>query len=211
MQEIFTGQLLVASTLVTEPIYSGGVCLVVHEDGEDVIGVMLNRPIQPNEEALLSISEASMGDGEEPKPRRVVNRLGSIEKVVSSPHPPEALKMLHFGGPVSGPIVAVHQNKHLAEAETGQGVYVAAQRHHLEGLVRQPSHPYRLIVGHIRWTRSQLDLELASGIWHCLPATRQAVFGASEQMWRGMIRRATTRSMSNWIGTPDVPNAYELN
>ena len=223
MQELFTGQLLVASTLITEPTYGGGVCLVVYEQDDDVIGVMLNRPIGPQNEVMnaltnpLSSGEQPLGGENSSAPESssassLGNRLPRDHSAV-----PDSLiadirsKMLHFGGPQSGPVVAVHQNEELAEAVTGQGVYVAAQRHHLEDLVRRSPHSYRLIVGHIRWTRAELQHELAAGLWHRLPATRQSVFGAPEEMWPSMIRRATTRSMASWIGTPDLPNAYELN
>ena len=60
-------------------------------------------------------------------------------------------RMIHFGGPQSGPVVAIHQESEFAEAETGTGIYVAAQKHHLENLVRRDQVRYRLIVGHLGW------------------------------------------------------------
>jgi hypothetical protein len=40
--------------------------------------------------------------------------------------------IVHFGGPVSGPVVAVHGSPDFAEAQAGEGVYVAAQKAHLK-------------------------------------------------------------------------------
>jgi putative transcriptional regulator len=119
--------------------------------------------------------------------------------------------MLHFGGPLSGPVVAIHQNSQYAEAETGDGIYVAAQKQHLEDLVRRRPGPYRLIVGHLGWESGQLEAEIEAGIWHVLPATTDAVFSSANQMWPRLIRRATSSSMARWLGIPDLVAAGELN
>jgi len=215
MTELLTGNLLVASSLVSDPIYAGGVCLVVHQDDTNVIGVMLNRPMKPSPEALLAL-------GAQPKPAPG-NRLAAI----SGPEPqengvgdggendravaPSALGTLHFGGPLSGPVVAIHQLSQYAEAETGSGIYVAAQKQHLEDLIRRQPGPYRLIVGHLGWETEQLEAEIESGIWHVVPATADTVFATASEMWPGLIRRATSNSMARWIGIPDVIGVGELN
>jgi putative transcriptional regulator len=190
----FTGNLLVASSLVTDPVYAGGVCLLVHQDKENVIGVMLNRPMQPSPEAMLQM----FGQQNEVK-----NRL--------APQVPALANSLHFGGPLSGPVVAIHQLSQCAEAETGNGIYVAAQKHHLEQLVRDHPSPYRLIVGHLGWEKDQLEAEIEAGIWHSIPATADSVFSSSGDMWQRLIQRATSNSMARWMNIPDVIGAGELN
>jgi len=212
MIESFTGNLLVASSLVTDPVYAGGVCLVVHEDETNVIGVMLNRPMKPTPEALVAML------GEQNKPAEG-NRLTALGETPESEPPastssldqPIPWGMLHFGGPLSGPVVAIHQNSQYAEAETGDGIYVAAQKQHLEDLVRRRPGPYRLIVGHLGWESGQLEAEIEAGIWHVLPATTDAVFSAANEMWPRLIRRATSNSMARWLGIPDLVAAGELN
>ncbi|MDA8744477.1 YqgE/AlgH family protein [Rubripirellula amarantea] len=213
MNDSLTGHLLVASSLVTDPIYAGGVCLVVHEDGGQVIGVMLNRPMKPSPEALLALlKNHQSADQDPPSKSESGNRLAPPSSPVQpSPQSLSIIESLHFGGPISGPVVAIHQDFKMAEAETGDGIYVAAQKHHLEQLVQERQTPFRLIVGHLDWTREQLNAEILAGIWHCVPATRQAVFAAPQDMWASVIRRATTNSMSRWLGLPDLINANELN
>ena len=198
--ESLTGRLLVASSTVSDPIYSRGVCLVVHQDDDQVIGVMLNRPMQPNPSAFLQMLE----DEEE-----------GIESDRMRPAEPtpldDSLGTVHFGGPLSGPVVAIHQMSQYAEAETGEGIYVAAQKHHLEDLVRDQPCPYRLIVGHLAWDADKLQTELDAGVWHQLPATVDVVFCKADEMWPGLIRQATTRSVARWIGVPDAYGIGELN
>lgn len=196
--ESFTGTLLVASSLVTDPVYAGGVCLVVHQDDDNVIGVMLNRPLQPSPEALMQM----LGE-----PTDSTNRITQIAPQM----PTEVSGSLHFGGPLSGPVVAIHQLSQCAEAETGNGIYVAAQKHHLEQLVRDQPGPYRLIVGHLGWEKGQLESEIEAGIWHTVPATADSVFSATSDMWQRLVRRATSNSMAKWMGIPDVIGAAELN
>lgn len=217
MPETFTGNLLVASSLVTDPIYAGGVCLVVHQDEENVIGVMLNRPMKPSPETWAAIVQqepqqpenriaSQFADEEEAEPEAAMVSEQPAEQSQSAP-----LSSLHFGGPLSGPVVAIHQHDQFAEAETGSGIYVAAQKQHLEDLIRNRPGDYRLIVGHLGWEHEQLRGEIESGLWHVVPATSDTVFGTTSEMWPRLIRRATSNSLARWIGARDVVNAGELN
>lgn len=232
MSESFTGNLLVASSLVDDPIYAGGVCLVVHQDETNVIGVMLNRPMRPSPDALRAMlgkrpdsspqgkSRIAPYTQEGPDPDRSnpdaedaggsdLSLQGQESSEPSDPAKP--WRMLHFGGPLSGPVVAIHQISQYAEAETGSGIYVAAQKEHLEDLIRRPTGPYRLIVGHLGWETDQLQSEIDAGIWHLVPATVDTVFSTANEMWPRVIRRATSNSLAKWIGVSDLVDAGELN
>jgi putative transcriptional regulator len=237
-----SGNLLVASSLVTDPIYAGGVCLIIYQDEDQTIGVMLNRPLQPTPEALLKVFGAEPGPSSRLNPRGTATQNeaefdspgsdspGSETEsdedtpiysesglsVVPSGEGKEVAaaspwRMIHFGGPHSGPVVAIHQESELAEAETGAGIYVAAQKQHLENLVRSDQVPYRLIVGHLGWRSENLAAEIDAGVWHVIPASAEAVFSPAGEMWPGLIRRATSNSLAKWIGVPDNDRAGELN
>lgn len=220
MKDCGTGNLLVASSMVDAPMIARGVCLVVHQDEDNVIGVMLNRPIKANDQVLQSL----MGQATT-SPR---NRLDdAIEDDSSDAAPPDdgqlipgaplhglpksMAQSLHFGGPMSGPVVAVHGSSDHAEAETGDGIYMAAQKDNLQNLISQNHQPYRLILGHLGWKVDRLQQEIDEGWWHMVPATADAVFAEDDQMWRGLIHRATGRSLANWIDTPDHFGANYLN
>lgn len=217
-----TGNLLVASSLVTDPIYAGGVCLVMHQDEEQTVGVMLNRPLQPTPEALLALFGgqspgsnrlAALAEQADDEAGEWSHSNESEGSETSHEHVGEVSpwRMIHFGGPLSGPVVAIHQISQFAEAETGSGIYVAAQKQSLENLLRQQSAPYRLIVGHLGWQTDHLQEEIDAGVWHVVPATADLVFSPAQQMWPQLIRRATSSSLAKWIGVPDHIRAYELN
>ena len=123
----------------------------------------------------------------------------------------KSLGTIHFGGPLSGPVVAVHNSSEHAEAEAGKGIYVAAQRDMLETLVRQKPGPFRLIVGHLGWSIDQLRAEREAGFWHMIDATDDDVFAGDHELWPMVIRRATTRSVADWLGIQDTPFAAEVN
>ncbi len=233
------GKLLVASTTVNDPVLSRSVCLVVHQDVENVFAVLLNRPmtLPPGlvplvsggsriKNAILepdskpSPPQAEPGDG---FPTHMPSKAELAKKTAASAV--QTLGTVHFGGPLSGPVVAVHDSSELAEAEAGQGIYVAAQRDLLEQLVkeRQAVNPraaqnnlrrpgsFRLIVGHLGWSVDQLRNECDAGFWHVIEATGDDVFVGDVDLWPSVIRRATTRSVARWLGMQDSPFAAEVN
>ena len=336
--ESFAGKILVASSTASHPIYSGGVGLVVHQDDEQTLGVMLNRPLHPHPDALAALAGAMSGLDEEdrseaetdfhsdepvgdeplggeplggeflghdvsgedfsgdnfshddpsgdetgelseqdlsgladeiaeanwadagwqdshwgdagphgdsdrdvnvpvgPKPRfefptgdasmhpngdpdgprgSEQNHDGvtgqprgnpSLAELITGP-----LGQLHFGGPVSGPVVALHGDQQWAEMEMSRGIYVAADREHLQQLIQSHSHPFRLIVGHLRWAPGALESEIDQGLWHAIDATPARVFGPAGGMWPRLIRRATAASLASWMGTADLEHAGTWN
>jgi putative transcriptional regulator len=119
--------------------------------------------------------------------------------------------MVHFGGPLSGPVVALHGSRELAEAEAGAGIYVAAQKKNLEQLVKQQTGNVRLIIGHAAWSSEQLDKEFEAGFWHILPATPEMVLPIEQDLWPLLFRRAAGASIAKWLGTTDTGGNVELN
>jgi putative transcriptional regulator len=126
------------------------------------------------------------------------------------PHPGGGNGLVHFGGPVSGPVVAIHGSPDFAEAEAGEGIYVAAQKEHLENLMKS-GQDFRLILGHSTWSSQQLADEFAAGYWHVLPATAETVLPVRIDLWPYLIRRATGSSVASWVGARDSGGWAGLN
>ena len=221
------GKLLVASSLAEDPVLAQSVSLIVHQDDEHLIAVMLNRPMTPNPSALMKMLDEpptvesgteiphgdDLGDGITDDFDSGHNRIGHLaaEAAQAAADAASSIGMVHFGGPLSGPVVAVHGLSEFAEAETGNGVYVAAQKQLLENLVRHKPGPFRLIVGHLGWDLPQFAQEFGEGRWHLIDATSDAVLKEDSEMWPRLIRRATSSSVARWIGVPDLPGAAALN
>src|SRR5437773_1655667 len=99
------GQLLVASPYLVDSPFSQTVILVLQHTEEAAWGVVLNRPAEES--------------------------VRNFWKRVSE-EPCESLEHVHVGGPISGPVLAVHRCQGLAEAVFPPGVFVAANKDHLE-------------------------------------------------------------------------------
>lgn len=185
MSDSYVGQLLVASARIEDPLFGRSVCLVMQHDASGAIGVLLNRPLQVGPQLWQLL-----GSDQEQKSR--------LESAGEN-------RWVHFGGPLSGPVVALHVNRQLADAETLPGVYVAAQKEHLQQLVKevQPETRMRLIVGHAGWPEGQLEAEIAAGLWHVLPATVDRVFEADEAMWPHLVKQGVGLSLAKWVGIED--------
>ncbi|WP_404305772.1 YqgE/AlgH family protein [Neorhodopirellula lusitana] len=248
MRNSQVGDLLVASTIVDGTVLNQSVCLLVHEDEENAIALMLNRPLQFSQVAIDGAPDGPTGDMPPPLvnsknftptssgrlPRS--NRLHDVSPTPSSHQPkshtadtPPKIKVigpdgdpaagkilsgksLHFGGPLSGPVVAIHGAAELSEAEAGEGIFMAAQRDHLEALMQnEQSQPYRLIIGHLGWTQTQLNQEISEGIWHRLPATSDILWTDDGLLWPALIQRATSSSLSRWLNVSHVAEAHLLN
>lgn len=117
---------------------------------------------------------------------------------------------IRFGGPMSGPILALHNQEQLAEVAAASGVYVAAHVDKLQKLVASHAGEVRIVVGQVLWKVGQLEQELAAGIWLALPATPELVFAPEEEMWRRGMREVGNRYISLITGAVQ-PHHVSLN
>ena len=160
-QPVLAGQLLVASPAVTDTGFARTVVLMLQHTEEGAAGVVLNRP------AGQSI-------------RQLWQQIGQEQKAVD--------QSFHFGGPLPGPIVALHRRADLGEYCLSSGLYVAAEQSCLQRLVVQNEDPFRLFVGHAGWGQGQLERELKYGVWMRLPADAVDIFTEESDMWALAVR-----------------------
>lgn len=180
----FKGHFLVASSQLLDPNFARTVVLLVHHNEEGAFGVVLNRP------ADSTIAEL-------------------WEKVSETPC--ECDQPLHVGGPVPGPLMALHGDGDLAELEVAPGVYFAAQRDNLEKLLDQDEHPFRLFVGHSGWGAGQLENELAEGAWLTTPASAEYVFCDHAELWQNVVKRVGSAILSDALKLKEIPPDPTLN
>jgi putative transcriptional regulator len=192
MNEYSAGKLLVASPSVVDPLFARSVCLVMQHDATGAIGLLLNRPLQAGPSELWNLLAGS---------------TNSASRIPSA-----SSRCVHFGGPMSGPVVALHDGRQWAEAEPTSGVYVAAQKSNLQHVVSPGAAQHvRLIIGHAAWQSGQLEAEIAAGIWYPLPATADRVFAADETMWPRLVRIGVGHSLASWVGVDDSRVVPALN
>ena len=163
------GQLLVSTDRCADSVLRGSVCLILHHGEEGSMGLVLNRAIDFDVDNLWKYLKAP--DDKDVRPIR-------------------------FGGPMSGPILALHNQEQLAEVAAASGVYVAAHVDKLQKLVASHAGEVRIVVGQVLWKVGQLERELDQGIWLALPATPELVFAPEEEMWRRGMREVGNRYLS---------------
>ena len=178
------GHLLVASPHLADPNFARTVVLLIHHSEEGAFGVVLNRPADNTIKELW-------------------------EQVAETPC--ESDRRVNVGGPVAGPLMAVHTDRELAEMEIVPGLYFAAQREHLEELLGQRDHRFRLFVGHSGWGGGQLENELKEGAWLTTPATVEAVFGEEAGLWKRVAQGIGLSMLTSTLKIKHVPEDPSMN
>ena len=64
---------------------------------------------------------------------------------------------LYSGGPVSGPLLALHTNQSLGEIEVLPGVFYSVQKRQLDQLVRCPGGSLKMFQSHVGWGPGDLS------------------------------------------------------
>lgn len=176
--ESLKGHFLVASPHLADPNFVRTVVLMIHHTEDGALGVVLNRPAENTVRELW-------------------------EKVGAGPCVSD--QRIHVGGPVPGPLMAVHVDYNAAELEILPGLYFAAQRENLQKLVSQNEQPFRLFVGHAGWGGGQLESELEQGAWLTAPATVDVVFGDPFALWKRVARQIVKAFWEQVLRTYPIP------
>ena len=135
--ESLEGQLLLASPQLLDPNFVRTVVLLVEHNDNGALGLVINRPTG------TTVQELWKQVGESPC---------------------ESRQPVHLGGPVSGPIMAIHTVNSLAEMEIVEGVFFAMKKQNLDELVRRDER-FKVFYGQSGWGPGQLEGEIEQGAW----------------------------------------------
>jgi putative transcriptional regulator len=167
------GHFLVASPYLRDPNFAQTVVLMLQHEEQGALGVVLNRP----------------GD-------KTVDEVW--EMIGSSPfgcHDP-----VFVGGPVPGPLIALHDQRKFAEKEILPKLYMSMQKDAIDALVHREQARFRLFSGNSGWGGGQLEGEMRLGGWLTLPAAAEMVFSDFEGLWKTACGEIGRRIM-----VPDLP------
>jgi putative transcriptional regulator len=182
--ESLQGKFLVASPQLLDPNFFHTVVLVVQHDENGAMGLVVNRPLD------IRLAEAWEEAGE-----------GKCE----------AEGTLYQGGPVDGPLMALHGDATLAEIEIMAGVNFCNGKASLEQLVLNNDRPMKFFVGYAGWTKGQLEAEMEEGGWMATEATAEQVFGEEEELWRKLLRAINRQTSLAWVDPKIMPDDPSLN
>ncbi len=176
-----SGHLLVASPHLLDPNFMKTVVLLVQHTQQGALGVIVNRPISKSVQDLWR----EVGGG-----------------------PCANTQPVYLGGPVPGPLMAVHCEELLSELQIIPGVFFSASKQNLDALVMRPDPALKIFVGHSGWGPGQLDQELAQGAWLTTPGSAEFLFFHPGELWQTVSRhigRSLLQSMLNIKRAPDDP------
>jgi len=171
------GKLLVATPSLNENPFQRTVVLILQHNEQGTFGVVLNRPA--NEEMRQAWEDAT---GQSPYERCVVQ-----------------------GGPIGGPVFAIHQRESIGEVAMPGGIFVSVDTKSLRHLTEQVDDRYRIIFGVASWQVGQLQDEINRGIWYTLPADADDIFDDATWMWEKALRRYGEQLTRDVVGIDQFP------
>ncbi len=178
------GHFLIASPKLQDPNFMKTVVLLLEHNEQGAFGVVLNR--------------------------RVSKSIKDLWEEVHEP-PCESRQCLNLGGPVAGPLMAVHTHAPLGGVEVLPGVYFSHDKTQLESLVQQQQHAFKLFVGHSGWGGGQLEDEIQQGAWLTTPATGEYIFYDEDLLWMKLFQQIGSSSLCSLLKIKNVPDDPTLN
>ncbi len=179
------GHLLIASPSLTSSFFSRTVILMLDHSEEGAAGVVINRP-----------TEATVAD--------------IAETVFSEPFDWD--KALNLGGPVSGPLMVLHEVEDLSDQEIFPGLYNAVEVSKVREVIMGRTEPSMIIANYAGWGPGQLEGEFGVDSWLTLPATRDHVFWTgTKELWDVVVGAINSRKLSEFLGLRDLPADPNLN
>ncbi len=178
------GKLLVAAPQLTDPNFSQTVVFMIQHEPQGAFGVVLNRPSDK------SLSEVWELIGKEPC---------------------DVDQLVHIGGPVPGPLLALHTLEPQSDQEILPGLYVTGQEDAFQSLVDHPDAKYRFFSGHSGWAGGQLEDELNAGGWLTSEATVDDVFSDHETLWKRVTSRIGLQIIAPGLRPEQIPEDPRMN
>jgi putative transcriptional regulator len=178
------GQFLVASPHLQDPNFARSVVLMLQHEEQGALGIVINRPGDKTVDEVWELI------GNEP--------CGRSESV-------------YVGGPVPGPLIAIHNQRRHAEKEVLPKLFMSMQKDAIDELVRREGDQFRLFSGHAGWGGGQLEGEMRAGGWLTWPASAVDVFADEEAIWQSLCARISRQIVAADIPPERLPENPEMN
>ncbi|MFO0014384.1 MAG: YqgE/AlgH family protein [Planctomycetota bacterium] len=156
------GKALLASPYLEDPNFQQSVVYMVRHNDDEAFGLIVNRP---TEHSVSSVLEQAANAN--------LDRDG----------------WLYFGGPVEGPLVALHDQAELADLQCSNGLYLTSDRDLLLRLIGRAEAKVKLFAGFSGWGPGQLEAERSTESWFVSDISLHEVLGDSDHLWRDLLYR----------------------
>jgi len=182
--DFLLGRFLVAASQQFDPNFLQAVVLVVRHVPQGAFGVVVNCPAAENGGLYW---------------QRMTRR-----RHLGQPPP-------HWGGPVAGPLMALHTDASLAEIDVLPDLYFTARQEHIARVICENQHPYKTFLGYAGWGPCQLEHEIARGVWRTAPASVVQALSQREGLWYDVHRQALASAASFLYRVKHIPPDPSVN
>jgi putative transcriptional regulator len=174
------GHLLAANPHLPDSNFSRTVILMIEDNDEGSAGLVVNRATD------ATIARLSM---------QIFQELIDWEKSI------------YLGGPVSGPLIAVHTVESFADREVFAGVYSTVDPAKLQTIARQQTEPTLFVANYAGWGPGQLAAEFDEDSWLAIPARAELVFCSGEaNLWNAVLHEINATKLSELLGLETIPD-----
>jgi putative transcriptional regulator len=169
--------LLVASRALEQTPFSRTVVLILQANNDGTFGVILNRPADS----------------------------GMIEAWEQASKSPQHVRShLACGGPMGGPVFAVHHNTAVGEIKIADGLFVTASAEALGKLFVGPDQSYRVFMGIAGWRKGQLEDEVTRGCWYLLDRRPGEAIANPEHLWERSLIQYGRDQLCDILDLPEI-------
>lgn len=177
------GTILVASPNLNNTPFHRAVVLVLQNTQQGTFGVTLNRPATDEIRTAWTQMTGMQIEG------------SSIVQ----------------GGPIDGPVFAIHRDESLAEHHVSTNVFLSAESEKFEQLAMQSETDFRIVFGVAGWQNGQLTEEIQQGHWLPLLNKTEWVFEDPTMLWEKTIRDYGQQLFSSVVGIHSFPQSSMVN
>ncbi len=157
------GKVLIAIPDLPDSNFFRTVVFVMEHTVEGAMGVILNRPMNLDVPKLWAKLD----------PEVEVHRSEAV----------------FLGGPVDGPVLALHDQYGFADEQVIPGVFMSMTTPRLNQLVVSGDAQLKVFSGYSGWGPEQLDMEIESGGWLVSEVEADDVFNNDEEFWKEICER----------------------
>lgn len=175
MKDRLDGCVLVASPMLSDPNFFRSVVYVAQHGPDGTFGLLLNRPSNTRLEVIL----------EQTRGRR-----------------PKRSDVIYVGGPVEGPLLALHQLENLGDACSG-GDWLTSDDDHLMILADRTDVSARFFSGYSGWGPGQLEAELEAGGWMVGESSPEQLYGDADEIWETAVKQRGRNVLRELISEAD--------
>ena len=118
---------------------------------------------------------------------------------------------IFLGGPVEGPLTALHRVRAFGDSEILPDLFLSSSREQLEKLVEKQVEPIRFFVGGSGWGSGQLVNEIKEGAWFVGQAISSIVFTDPTELWPTLLETFGKTLLSEMLPIKQFPEKPNLN